>query len=972
MAPMRLHTLSASAALSLTVVAAAVSVASADVGVGINVTATGYVTAFTTHKRPSAVGASVGTIGGLIFGFLCVFGFAYARRWYYAPRRPKPKKSRVAPAKGDVEAPAHSKAAKGVPWSEDSPLGSSGVVVVDVEEESTSAIVPHLEDLKEGESIVRALFLDDPFIAEAIFQRDDYRELVAVEEELQREKEQAYVERMKHTLQMLKQKGKLGQDEVGSFLADFEKNIRDIDAKWSGECERRVLAIRNGSLEREAVLEREIQIRSEVMRERNIALKKTHDAALEAAASAAELTSDETDDLLHTHAKDAATLDRLMHEESVRQQALLNDKMFARVAFARMHRAVAEQESEKDRLWRGELQNALDTLLADGKIDSHTAASLLSRADSSYRAETEVVQEKLHVTQEELSKELTSRQSSEVDTILEEHRRLRSEDANRPRKVDPSTYVRLRHALIRQQRMDLRELERRLDQAASDRASEVMDAHYAALAAVRERLGKQILSSACEGDAAAVESVLTGHQDAMQRVQNAFAGERDRQQKALQERLAARAAGRESQRQSDGDAEEDVGQQQTDLVEKLLESQSGLSDKDRERILFEHQRQMMDLSNALGASRLKQRKVLEQKLAEKRAAKLAAIASRQKNETVIAAQGGGNAGSLLEKHSEERAVVLKELEEERAVALAQLRDVMEAETEAALRRQENELSALLAKYQVEKARRLQLIEEQRKAMSTLQSRLMETLTRDGSAVDTEDDVLQKHKEGLERLETAITQQRAQQWQALQEKLKEKQRVKEAQLRSEMERAASSERKRHELMGTVRTAAFRFQMLLLQKRHREQVAAAKEDHDLRLKREMSEMQSAMERTKEEALMHQQKLLLSALAVVAKMSEKELDALAVDVFKTKAAPQRELRKSLKKGHRRMTQKKEQIAATLERSMTVVSNMAARVVATGEDSLGSRTSSAASDDQENAEKTAAMTALVESDLASAEKRD
>eukprot|EP01137_Pigoraptor_chileana_P007908 Opistho-2@54088 len=662
MAPMRLHTLSASAALSLTVVAAAVSVASADVGVGINVTATGYVTAFTTHKRPSAVGASVGTIGGLIFGFLCVFGFAYARRWYYAPRRPKPKKSRVAPAKGDVEAPAHSKAAKGVPWSEDSPLGSSGVVVVDVEEESTSAIVPHLEDLKEGESIVRALFLDDPFIAEAIFQRDDYRELVAVEEELQREKEQAYVERMKHTLQMLKQKGKLGQDEVGSFLADFEKNIRDIDAKWSGECERRVLAIRNGSLEREAVLEREIQIRSEVMRERNIALKKTHDAALEAAASAAELTSDETDDLLHTHAKDAATLDRLMHEESVRQQALLNDKMFARVAFARMHRAVAEQESEKDRLWRGELQNALDTLLADGKIDSHTAASLLSRADSSYRAETEVVQEKLHVTQEELSKELTSRQS----------------------------------------------------------------------------------------------------------------------------------------------------------------------------------------------------------------------------------------------------------------------------------------------------------------------RLMETLTRDGSAVDTEDDVLQKHKEGLERLETAITQQRAQQWQALQEKLKEKQRVKEAQLRSEMERAASSERKRHELMGTVRTAAFRFQMLLLQKRHREQVAAAKEDHDLRLKREMSEMQSAMERTKEEALMHQQKLLLSALAVVAKMSEKELDALAVDVFKTKAAPQRELRKSLKKGHRRMTQKKEQIAATLERSMTVVSNMAARVVATGEDSLGSRTSSAASDDQENAEKTAAMTALVESDLASAEKRD
>ena len=71
------------------------------------------------------------------------------------------------------------------------------------------------------------------------------------------------------------------------------------------------------------------------------------------------------------------------------------------------------------------------------------------------------------------------------------------------------------------------------------------------------------------------------------------------------------------------------------LFRRILASQLAISDEDRQRILDEHEKQQVALESSLAFSKLRQRRLLEEKLAEKRAKQMEKLQKRQQQEVKV-------------------------------------------------------------------------------------------------------------------------------------------------------------------------------------------------------------------------------------------------------------------------------------------------------------------------------------------------
>jgi ellis van creveld syndrome protein 2 len=64
-----------------------------------------------------------------------------------------------------------------------------------------------------------------------------------------------------------------------------------------------------------------------------------------------------------------------------------------------------------------------------------------------------------------------------------------------------------------------------------------------------------------------------------------------------------------------------------------------MSDAERERILKEHEKQMVKLENSLTLNKLRQKRMLEDKLAKKRTAQMERLEKKQMNESKVRQKG---------------------------------------------------------------------------------------------------------------------------------------------------------------------------------------------------------------------------------------------------------------------------------------------------------------------------------------------
>ncbi|CAG5125921.1 unnamed protein product, partial [Candidula unifasciata] len=176
---------------------------------------------------------------------------------------------------------------------------------------------------------------------------------------------------------------------------------------------------------------------------------------------------------------------------------------------------------------------------------------------------------------------------------------------------------------------------------------------------------------------------------------------------------------------------------------KLLSCQVAISDEQHEKILKEHEKQLVELENSLTLNRLKQKRLLEEKIIQRKAQQLEELQQKQSAELAKMKKVAVNNGEeddeetyrkemmLLKKHTEQQLALAQGLQLNIEQELKDVQTEMIRDRAIALKEQEERLSAFIATLQIRKAEEITQIEEQQKAIMKLKMGMMDDLSDRG-------------------------------------------------------------------------------------------------------------------------------------------------------------------------------------------------------------------------------------------------
>jgi len=260
-------------------------------------------------------------------------------------------------------------------------------------------------------------------------------------------------------------------------------------------------------------------------------------------------------------------------------------------------------------------------------------------------------------------------------------------------------------------------------------------------------------------------------------------------------------------------------------------------------------------------------------MGNQRKGKMAELKKQQEDLERSGAKGKEDAQAIL------AAQIAKEeenFEAARKAAVADLRRRLADETNEALKQQDEEIGLLIGRLQVGQARRKAILERQDATLKQLQDEL-EKKVAGGEAMPTNvtDQIIQQHYNQVSHLNEQIQRRRGEQQKMIMEKLTRKKTMLENEIETQLEEDAQTEYSERKQKGAG-YASLALMQNFLEQRHSKAMQELQDEMTAELEKSKNDLNSEMELELKKELETQRQNLLTQLATVKNVSNKDLHA------------------------------------------------------------------------------------------------
>ncbi|XP_071494829.1 limbin-like [Diadema antillarum] len=639
--------------------------------------------------------------------------------------------------------------------------------------------------------------------------------------------------------------------------------------------------------------EEQEKLRKEYATKKRIAIKTIQQEYLDQAILQGGLDEDQARALLQEHHQSMATVERLMDEEMSRQRMALEEKLNKRKLLAKVTESQEEYHRRMLNTMAGQTITAVNELENSEQLSGEEAKAQVERLMKDVHIIKDQYERERSKQEEALHKRLSERKKKRMMEKEKEHKQDLAEFEKEKKALvetgdlAPEEYMEARCDLLASQRVDVADIDKEYDEDARQELEKLREEMVVKVRSqikdVRQKIHGDLQNKGLTEKQA--QQIVEQHERDMEELMEEREEQRKKQEAALKKRLAKQRMELAQRKQEEREEREQIREHEEKMVGRLLASQVAMSEEERQRILAEHEQHLVAMENSLALTKLRQRRLLEEKMATRKSRQMERLAKKQEQEAKRKQRERKldsddeedstqcRLKEMMQKHTEEKMAMLAETSGDRD----QLEEEMEAvrsemlhERANALKEQEDRLGAVMAQLQMEKARELATIEEQHKALLQLKMNMLDELTEKGIMKNAQcKKVIETHQKQMEAVEQKLRKQRAKAEAETKRRLKEKAAERERALaqRQEEEMAQLLER---EKSGT----AARLKRIALKHKHMVQMEEFRNKLEIEMTQSLEELRRQSEVMKMKQQQEQELDFLSALVKVGNYERSEL--------------------------------------------------------------------------------------------------
>ncbi|XP_061180109.1 trichohyalin-like [Saccostrea echinata] len=633
-------------------------------------------------------------------------------------------------------------------------------------------------------------------------------------------------------------------------------------------------------------------LRKEFAVRRRMGMKEIEQDLLEDVMQQGHLVGEKADWLLEEHRKIQSELEKKYDEEVARQRFILEEKLEKRKAMAKLEEQQEDDESDvlntmashqielvnkaKSKKVGGLTSDEAAELIALAKADM---VALKERLDKDRQKQETALSKRLSEMKRKRLNQLKSEQKGEMDKVL------KTMETQTEGPIDPLMYIETKLKLEAKHRDEITEEETEIDENHAEQLRELNDQLTDHAKDEMTQAERNLIKKIGEINNVSMDQydkLLSQHEEEVTRLQAQQKRSQEKQKANLQEKLAKAKEEWRQRKEQEKVEQEEIRKREDEVVKKLLSGQMSMSEEERDRIMKEHEKQMVKVENSLTLNKLRQKRILEDKLAAKRALQMEKLEKKQSQEYEKKMRQIEHNGeeSDPENQREKLELMRNQFHQKMAVLQGQKLNIddelemvkieMLKERALALKDQEEQLGAMVAALQVAKAREMALIDEQQAAINNLKSNLMDELNERGILSDPEcQKVLERHRQEQEQLHKKLDSQRSRQEKELRKRLKERiEQTEEIMMRAH-------KREIDELLSTAKNkTALKIKRALLAHKHTMEMEKFRNNLDRQIAQTLEEVRRQFEIRKAKETQQEELKFIAGLVRVGSFDQTEL--------------------------------------------------------------------------------------------------
>ncbi|XP_041369582.1 limbin-like [Gigantopelta aegis] len=647
------------------------------------------------------------------------------------------------------------------------------------------------------------------------------------------------------------------------------------------------------------------KLRKEYAIKKRMGSKEVQQTLLDDTVAQGQLRQEQAEWLMKEHKRQQEAIHRMYDEEISQQRIVLEEKLARRKALAQMSESQENDHTDVLNTMASHQLTAINKMKRQGVLEPYDAQQLQTKVtqemldvETRRKAEMKRQEEELHkrLSQQKKQRLAEKKQDKEYQKklamIKQKLSEMRKENQDKAVQMeagessvgtaDPESYVQGLLQLKSQHRSELSGLENEIDAEHAQELAKVRDKVNEnaknELKVIEDNLLQKLQEEGMtQGQ---VNKLMHQHEKEMSDLEAIQQESRKKQARKLKEDLARKKLEWEQQKIREKTEQAELRDHEIKLANKLINSQVSISEEERNRILKEHELQMVKLENSLTLNKLRQKRMLEDRLSQRKAQQLHELqvaeakkrpkSSQAKDDSLDEDVNQRKQLMLLKKQAEQKIAILQGQKLDLDDELEQIQMEMIKERAMALREQEERLGAMITALQMERARELAKIEEQQNAINNLKANLMDDLTDRGILTTPEcEQIIARHKEEQDRLNKNLETQRMKQEQIMRQKLADRLKQREVSL------ITKQEREMQEVIGasTNKTAA-KIRKTMLMHKHMIEMEQFRNQSDREVSQFLEDMRRQYEVNKLKKIQEQELQFISGLVKVGSFKKDDL--------------------------------------------------------------------------------------------------
>ncbi|EDO31293.1 predicted protein, partial [Nematostella vectensis] len=487
-------------------------------------------------------------------------------------------------------------------------------------------------------------------------------------------------------------------------------------------------------------------------------MKEAQSKLLQDLIKEAEFNEDQASALVKEHLGNMAAVDKAMDEEKSRRVVALEMRLAERRALAIQKHDESDFNKRLVQSLEEQHENTMQSLVSSSKISEAEANAYIERYKKEVDALKEKTEKEKRKQQDTLHKRLTALKQKRIDDKNREHqeelRKLNEEQNDKYEQVEIDCIVALneRRKILERQRQEREELEQKADREAAEELEKFDEVYSHEIhEQAKTSLKKIYQDMAAKGlDEAEKNAIIDRYMTEATQQQEKREEERQKNADRVQKRLGKLRRKLEEKAILENEEQTKLRKKEEQIVTDLIVNQANMSEQERNKIIEEHEKHLAELETSMTFNKLRQRQMLEERLAARRKRRMdelerdqhAEEQTRDDNDKIL---DEGEDVELLKKHELEKMSVTRDES-----------DSLEEEME------------MIAQMSM-----------QQQLLGQLQTNLVDEMEEHGAFEDPETkSIVDKYKKDTKKMEEALNNQRTKQEEALRERLQKKMKERE--------------------------------------------------------------------------------------------------------------------------------------------------------------------------------------------------